>query len=165
MPAGTAGLRQCLAHHRRTIAHSCVKSDTLHTGMEPSGQPFNAIVCLPNKKPHNCCVNAGAIMTAAIVVRVSRVLVCNDDMAPMDESLSGAALTSARGAQQHAAGEISNQHGNLRFAKTQPLAPQAAGHPDKSVPEMVQHLMDIWSGLCGEIGEVTQCLLCARAVV
>lgn len=38
-------------------------------GMEPSGQPFNAIVCLPSNKPHNCCVNAGAIMTAAVVVR------------------------------------------------------------------------------------------------
>ena len=35
--------------------------------MEPSGQAFNAIVCLPDQRPHNPCVNVGAIMTCAVL--------------------------------------------------------------------------------------------------
>jgi len=35
--------------------------------VEPSGQAFNAIVCLPDHRPHNPCVNVGAIMTCAVL--------------------------------------------------------------------------------------------------
>lgn len=66
-------------------------------GKEPSGQPFNAIICLPDNRPHNCCVNVGAIMTCAVL---------------------------------------------------------ASGHPKKSPQQMVEHLMETWSELCGKIGEV-----------
>jgi glutaminase len=36
-------------------------------GVEPSGRPFNALDLLPDQRPYNPCVNAGAIMTAGIV--------------------------------------------------------------------------------------------------
>lgn len=36
-------------------------------GAEPSGRPFNALDLLPDMRPFNPCVNAGAIMTAGII--------------------------------------------------------------------------------------------------
>ncbi|MFQ6538159.1 MULTISPECIES: glutaminase A [Aphanothece] len=36
-------------------------------GTEPSGRPFNALDLLPDMRPFNPCVNAGAIMTAGII--------------------------------------------------------------------------------------------------
>jgi glutaminase len=36
-------------------------------GMEPSGRPFNALDLLPDERPYNPCVNAGAIMMAGLV--------------------------------------------------------------------------------------------------
>jgi glutaminase len=36
-------------------------------GMEPSGRPFNALDLLPDQRPFNPCVNAGAIMIAGLV--------------------------------------------------------------------------------------------------
>lgn len=36
-------------------------------GVEPSGRPFNALELLPDMRPFNPCVNAGAIMTAGVV--------------------------------------------------------------------------------------------------
>ncbi len=36
-------------------------------GGEPSGRPFNDLSLLPDHRPYNPCVNAGAIMTAAVV--------------------------------------------------------------------------------------------------
>jgi glutaminase len=36
-------------------------------GVEPSGRPFNALDLLPDQRPFNPCVNAGAIMTAGVV--------------------------------------------------------------------------------------------------
>lgn len=36
-------------------------------------------------------------------------------------------------------------------------AVMASGHPDKSVPELTQHTMDMWARLSGDIGEVTCC--------
>ena len=38
-----------------------------HVGVEPSGRPFNALDLLPDQRPFNPCVNAGAIMTAGLV--------------------------------------------------------------------------------------------------
>ncbi|MEB3322368.1 MAG: glutaminase A, partial [Synechococcaceae cyanobacterium] len=38
-----------------------------HVGAEPSGRPFNALDLLPDQRPFNPCVNAGAIMTAGII--------------------------------------------------------------------------------------------------
>jgi glutaminase len=56
-------------------------------------------------RPHNMCVNVGAIMTAGVL---------------------------------------------------------ASGHPDKSVSELLQHTMDMWSQLSGNIGEVsTTAVSCA----
>lgn len=36
-------------------------------GVEPSGRPFNSLELLPDMRPFNPCVNAGAIMTAGVV--------------------------------------------------------------------------------------------------
>lgn len=36
-------------------------------GVEPSGRPFNALDLLPDQRPFNPCVNAGAIMMAGLV--------------------------------------------------------------------------------------------------
>ncbi|MEB3201756.1 MAG: glutaminase A [Synechococcus sp.] len=36
-------------------------------GVEPSGRPFNALDLLPDQRPFNPCVNAGAIMMAGVV--------------------------------------------------------------------------------------------------
>ena len=36
-------------------------------GVEPSGRPFNALDLLPDMRPFNPCVNAGAIMVAGVV--------------------------------------------------------------------------------------------------
>jgi glutaminase len=36
-------------------------------GVEPSGRPFNSLDLLPDQRPFNPCVNAGAIMMAALV--------------------------------------------------------------------------------------------------
>jgi glutaminase len=36
-------------------------------GVEPSGRPFNALDLLPDMRPFNPCVNAGAIMIAGLV--------------------------------------------------------------------------------------------------
>jgi len=36
-------------------------------GVEPSGRPFNALDLLPDQRPYNPCVNAGAIMMAGLV--------------------------------------------------------------------------------------------------
>jgi len=38
-----------------------------HVGVEPSGRPFNALDLLPDQRPFNPCVNAGAIMVAGVV--------------------------------------------------------------------------------------------------
>jgi glutaminase len=36
-------------------------------GVEPSGRPFNSLELLPDQRPYNPCVNAGAIIVAGIV--------------------------------------------------------------------------------------------------
>jgi len=38
-----------------------------YVGVEPSGRPFNALDLLPDFRPFNPCVNAGAIMVAGLV--------------------------------------------------------------------------------------------------
>ena len=38
-----------------------------YVGVEPSGRPFNALDLLPDQRPFNPCVNAGAIMMAGLV--------------------------------------------------------------------------------------------------
>ena len=58
---------------------ACQQCDGCRPGVEPSGQPFNAITCLPDKRPHNCCVNVGAIMTAAVLVRPACCLIWFDE--------------------------------------------------------------------------------------
>ncbi|MCX5968357.1 MAG: glutaminase A [Cyanobacteria bacterium] len=44
-------------------------TDFVHqfVGAEPSGRPFNSLELLPDSRPFNPCVNAGAIMTAGVV--------------------------------------------------------------------------------------------------
>jgi len=52
-------------------AHALVRegADFIHrfVGTEPSGRPFNALDMLPDMRPFNPCVNAGAIMIAGII--------------------------------------------------------------------------------------------------
>lgn len=54
-----------------TYAFALEESDfeTVHqyVGVEPSGRPFNALDLLPDFRPFNPCVNAGAIMMAGLV--------------------------------------------------------------------------------------------------
>ncbi len=40
---------------------------TQYVGVEPSGRPFNSLDLLPDSRPFNPCVNAGAIMMAGLV--------------------------------------------------------------------------------------------------
>ncbi len=116
-------------------------------GVEPSGKPFNAIVCLPDKRPHNCCVNVGAIMTAAVLVG--------------PRSLVRAARS---GRDPHVAAGAARRHWLMQcrrldpskphFARSRATLPQAAGHPGKSAAELAEHLMDTFRALCGNIDEV-----------
>lgn len=54
-----------------TYAHALASEgvDFTHSlvGVEPSGRPFNALDLLPDHRPYNPCVNAGAIMIAGLV--------------------------------------------------------------------------------------------------
>lgn len=58
-----------------TYAHSLATEgvDFTHqyVGVEPSGRPFNALDLLPDHRPYNPCVNAGAIIVAGIVASAS----------------------------------------------------------------------------------------------
>ena len=47
-----------------------------HVGVEPSGNPFNAIVVDNDNRPFNPMVNAGAIVTTAMVATEERILDC-----------------------------------------------------------------------------------------
>jgi glutaminase len=54
----------CLATEGVEFTHQFV-------GVEPSGRPFNALDLLPDQRPFNPCVNAGAIIVAGIVASAS----------------------------------------------------------------------------------------------
>ena len=61
-------------------------------GTEPSGRPFNALDLLPDARPYNPCVNAGAIMVAGLVAsahpdRSSRAI--TQDLIDLWEDLCG----------------------------------------------------------------------------
>ncbi len=49
------------------LAREGVEFTHQFVGVEPSGRPFNALDLLPDMRPFNPCVNAGAIMTAGVV--------------------------------------------------------------------------------------------------
>jgi len=66
-------------------------------GVEPSGRPFNSLELLPDQRPYNPCVNAGAIIVAGIV---------------------------------------------------------ASATPGLNSRQITQKLMDLWSDLCGGLGDV-----------
>lgn len=62
-------------------------------GAEPSGRPFNALDLLPDMRPFNPCVNAGAIMTAGIVASGSpdkSTFEITQDLMALWQGLSGA---------------------------------------------------------------------------
>jgi glutaminase len=54
-----------------TYAHALDREGIAYTheyvGVEPSGRPFNSLALLPDQRPFNPCVNAGAIMVAGLV--------------------------------------------------------------------------------------------------
>jgi glutaminase len=84
-----------------TYAYAIEKegTDFVHqfVGVEPSGRPFNSLELLPDSRPFNPCVNAGAIMTAGVV---------------------------------------------------------ASSWPEREAREITTEIMNLWSGLCGDCGEV-----------
>ncbi|MFM7311663.1 MAG: glutaminase A, partial [Cyanobium sp.] len=49
------------------LQHEGAEFTHRHVGVEPSGRPFNALDLLPDQRPFNPCVNAGAIMMAGVV--------------------------------------------------------------------------------------------------
>ena len=49
------------------LAESDFEAVHQYVGVEPSGRPFNALDLLPDLRPFNPCVNAGAIMMAGFV--------------------------------------------------------------------------------------------------
>ena len=49
------------------LAREGVEFTHQFVGVEPSGRPFNALDLLPDMRPFNPCVNAGAIMIAGVV--------------------------------------------------------------------------------------------------
>lgn len=79
-----------LAREGEEFTHSFV-------GVEPSGRPFDSLDLLPDMRPFNPCVNAGAIMVAGVL---------------------------------------------------------ASGSPEKETEEITRDIMNLWSGLCGSVGEV-----------
>lgn len=58
-----------------TYAHALASEGVEFThrfvGVEPSGRPFNAFDLLPDQRPYNPCVNAGAIIVAGLVASAS----------------------------------------------------------------------------------------------
>lgn len=58
-----------------TYAHALTREGVEFThrfvGVEPSGRPFNAFDLLPDQRPYNPCVNAGAIIVAGLVASAS----------------------------------------------------------------------------------------------
>jgi glutaminase len=44
-----------------------IENTHAYVGVEPSGRPFNSLDLLPDRRPFNPCVNAGAIMMAGLV--------------------------------------------------------------------------------------------------
>ena len=84
-----------------TYAYAIEKegTDFVHqfVGVEPSGRPFNSLDLLPDSRPFNPCVNAGAIMTAGVVASI---------------------------------------------------------WPEREAREITTEIMNLWSGLCGDVAEV-----------
>ena len=79
-----------------TYAHALQREGEAFThqfvGTEPSGRPFNALDLLPDARPYNPCVNAGAIMVAGLVAsahpdRTSRAI--TQDLMDLWDDLCG----------------------------------------------------------------------------
>jgi glutaminase len=53
--------------YAHALDHEGIDFTHQFVGVEPSGRPFNALDLLPDQRPFNPCVNAGAIMMAGVV--------------------------------------------------------------------------------------------------
>jgi len=53
--------------YAHALDHEGVDFTHQFVGMKPSGRPFNALDLLPDQRPFNPCVNAGAIMMVGVV--------------------------------------------------------------------------------------------------
>lgn len=60
-----------------------------HVGREPSGNKFNALILDKSNRPHNPCINAGAIMTCALLEPEENPSEKYDELINIWEKLSG----------------------------------------------------------------------------
>ncbi|MBS7540863.1 glutaminase A [Ancylobacter lacus] len=87
-------------------------------GTEPSGRPFNALDLLPDMRPFNPCVNAGAIMTAGIVASGSPEKSAREvtyDIMAMWSGLSGG-IAEVRFSEETMLSERSTAHNNYAIS-------------------------------------------------
>ena len=87
-------------------------------GTEPSGRAFNALDLLPDMRPFNPCVNAGAIMTAGIVASGSpekSTMEITRDLMALWQGLSGS-IAGVRYSEETMLSEKATAHNNYAIS-------------------------------------------------
>jgi glutaminase len=87
----------CLQSSSKPLTYAFVQEELgvekvhQHVGREPSGRAFNELVLNPKGRPHNPCINAGAIMCASLVQHEMNSADRYDHMAAQFSRLAGGA--------------------------------------------------------------------------
>jgi len=87
----------CLQSSSKPLTYAFVQEELgiekvhQHIGREPSGRSFNELVLNPKGRPHNPCINAGAIMCASLVQNEMNSADRYDHMAAQFSRLAGGA--------------------------------------------------------------------------